>query len=365
MRIRDLGYAPGKLPTGPTNSILDIPGVAVGQLSVPSTTNASPENSTAKKGVTVILPRPEDQMHIPCHAGTHTFNGNGELTGSRQIHDWGFTNMPILFTNSLSLGTCFDAVWDWTLDRNAKLNWSALDAARNYGTPVVGETADWMVNCHLAASRLTNEHVRTAFRDAKTAEAGGAVKEGSQGGGAGMTCHQFLGGTGTASRIVGKSEKGEDYLLGVLAQTNYGSRCDFHVGGVPVGNLLAQDQEGEGDGKRGGKGNDNIVKTGGKLDEGSILVLIITNAPLLPHQLNRIARHATAGLAQVGGHGIGMTFSGDIFVALSTADHPKEQLDGIKIGASDPVRPTQTYEIKAVKNESTLHDVAGSVNGEN
>lgn len=346
MRIRDLGYSPGTLPTGSTNSILDVPGVAVGQITVSATTPESPPESTARKGVTVILPRPRDQVHIPCHAGTHTFNGNGELTGTRQIKDWGFSNGPVVFTNSLSLGTCIDAVWDWTLERNDRLGWSPLDTARNYGTPIVGETADWLVNCHLPASRLEKQHVRKAFDMSKTAEEGGKVKEGSEGGGAGMTCHQFLGGTGSASRIVGKNEQGEDYVLAVLVQTNYGLLRDMHIGGVPVGRLLEKEKSDS------DAGHDDVHAarySSGKLSEGSFLVAILTNAPLLPHQLDRVARHATAGLAQVGGHGIGRTFSGDIFLALSTADHPKEQLEGVKMGA---INPTQTYGIQVVKNES-------------
>lgn len=344
MRIRDLGYSPGTLPTGPTNSLLDVPGVSVGQITIPATTDASPSESTARKGVTVVLPRPPSEIDTPCHAGTHTFNGNGELTGSRQVADWGFTNTPVAFTNSLSLGTCFDGIWDWILERHKQRGASPLDIARNYGTPVVGETADWLVNCHLLASRLEKKHVKQAFDAARSVEAGGSIREGNEGGGAGMTCHQFSAGTGTASRIVCKNKGTEDFVLGVLAQTNYGLRKDMRIGGVPIGNMISL-----GTAHSSHRSYDAHASTGGKLSEGSILVLIITNAPLLPHQLNRLARHATVGLAQVGSYGIGRTFSGDIFLALSTAEHPKEQLEGFKPGA---VNPTQTYNIKVVKNES-------------
>lgn len=112
LRIRDLGYAPGIHSPGPTNSILDVPGLHVSQVTVP-TSASLPEGSTAVKGVTIITPRPPKDFWKPCHASTFTFNGNGELTGSRQMADWGFTNMPVAFTNSFSLGRVLDGVWDW------------------------------------------------------------------------------------------------------------------------------------------------------------------------------------------------------------------------------------------------------------
>ncbi|KAK4962121.1 hypothetical protein LTR28_004769 [Elasticomyces elasticus] len=363
MRIRDLGYTPGTLSAGPTNSILDVPGVAVGQVTVP-TDPSSPTASSAEdepgpiaahKGCTIVLPRPASCIHTPCHAGTHVFNGNGELTGTNQIADWGFNNTPICFTNSLSLGTCFDAVWDHMLAHHKRMRWDALTVARNYGTPVVGETADWAVNSELARSRLGGEDVRRAFGDCKTREEGGVVREGSFGGGAGMTCHQFAGGTGTASRLIpnGKTgvNGGEDYVLGALVQTNYGSTIDLQIGGVPIGKILQKEQAVELS-EETEKERPADVHTSGtsKTDDGSILVLLITNAPLAPHQLSRLARHATVGLAQVGGHGIGRTFSGDIFLALSTAEHPPEQLsEGTKM---QRINPTETYKVDVVKNEA-------------
>lgn len=195
MRIRDLGYSPGLKPTGPTNSVLDVPGVGVGQVTLPTSTKAEElakqtGKPCAKKGLTVILPRPADQAYIPCHAATHIFNGNGELTGRGQIADWGFINMPIVLTNSCSVGVCFDGAQDFMLDLHAKRGASSLEVSRNYGTAVVGETADWWINSDLRDSKLTSELVTECFAKVKTASDGGVVEEGSYGGGAGMTCHE-------------------------------------------------------------------------------------------------------------------------------------------------------------------------------
>lgn len=338
MSIRDLGYHPGILPPGPTNSILDVPGLQISQLTVP-TSDHLPSGSTASKGITIILPRGPQNFHTPCHAATFTFNGNGELTGSRQIADWGFINTPIAFTNSLSLGTVYDACWDWVQDRQDEVGMSGLMRARTYGTPVVGETADWLVNSETRRSRLSREDTAKAFEGFGSLEDGAVVEQGQRGGGAGMTCHQFAGGTGTSSRAVkGDAESGKEYVLGVLCQSNYGHLQNLTIGGVPVGKILKKEREAAED------------VHAGRTDDGSILILIATTAPLLPHQLQRLARHATAGLASVGSHGIGRTHSGDIFLALSTAPHPSEQLTpNIQLAH---INPTQTYEVEVVKNES-------------
>jgi D-aminopeptidase len=135
LRIRDLGYSPGELPPGPNNSILDVPGVHVSQITVPTSSTLKP-GSTASKGVTIISPRPPKEFYKPCRAGTFCFNGNGEITGSRQIADWGFTNTPIAFTNSTSLGTVFDGIWDWVLEKGEELGWDDDMSGRQFGTPV-------------------------------------------------------------------------------------------------------------------------------------------------------------------------------------------------------------------------------------
>ncbi|KAK5123359.1 hypothetical protein LTR85_002791 [Meristemomyces frigidus] len=355
LTIRDLGYTPGLLPAGSTNSIIDIPGVHISQVTVQTAADLK-QGSTATKGVTVISPRPPKDFYKPCHAGTFTFNGNGELTASRQIEDWGFTNTPIAFTNSLSLGTVFDGVWDWVLDEQEKLGWDELTGARHYGTPCVGETADWIVNSNVRSSRLDKSDVKRAFEGLKSQEEGAFVQEGHAGGGAGMTCHMFSGGTGTASRLVSSGEEGDrEYTLGVLCQSNYGALSQLVIGGVPVGRLLEKEKDGKAPdtAPEASKHDDHTPAQqkdhGGRTKDGSILVLIITDAPLAPHQLKRLARHATAGLATVGSSGVGRTFSGDIFLALSTAEHGPEQLGDFKRGRA---KPTETYTTEVVKNES-------------
>ncbi|KAK4952417.1 hypothetical protein LTR10_009223 [Elasticomyces elasticus] len=353
MTIRSLGYTPGTLPPGPTNSILDVPGVHVSQSTVPSSASLA-AGVTATKGVTIVSPRPPHEFHKPCAAGTFTLNGNGCLTGTSQIEDWGFTNTPIAFTNSLSLGTVFDGMWDWVLDRQDAMNWDGLTKARHYGTPVVGETADWIINSDVRASRLEKGDIKSAFEGLKSSQNGGAVREGQEGGGAGMTCHMFTGGTGTSSRVLGAGigNKEKEYTVGVLCQSNYGHTTDLIIGGVPVGKLLekelaAQAQNQPDDGAEFHAPPPET--SAGRTKDGSILVLIITDAPFATHQLKRLARHATVGLASVGGHGIGRTFSGDIFLALSTAEDGPQQL---RERGKGQYQHTETYAKEVVKNES-------------
>ncbi|KAK3687019.1 hypothetical protein LTR37_019228 [Vermiconidia calcicola] len=348
LRIRDLGYAPGVLPTGPSNSILDVPGVHISQVTVPTTSG-----STARKGLTIISPRPPNDFYKPCHASSFCFNGNGELTGARQMDDWGYTNTPIAFTNSLSLGIVFDGIWDWVMDRQDDMGWDGFTRARHYGTPVVGETADWLINSEVRATRLDREDVKKCFEGLKSRDDGAVVEEGQVGGGAGMTCHMFTGGTGTASRTISSGEEGNDgYTIAALCQSNYGVLSDLIVGGVPVGKILRKEQEAGGDGVN-NEGSADVhasAEVAGRTTDGSILILIITDAPLATHQLNRVARHATVGLTQVGSYSVGRNFSGDIFIALSTSEHAPEQLENISLGSAAS-RPTQTYQTEVVKNE--------------
>ncbi|KAI6829958.1 hypothetical protein KC367_g5177 [Hortaea werneckii] len=357
MSIRDLGYTPGQLPVGGlTNSILDVPGVHISQVTAPTSKDLM-EGSTATKGITVISPRPPREFYKPCHAGTFTFNGNGELTGSRQIADWGFINTPVAFTNSLSLGTVFDGMWDWVMDRQEAMGWDDATQSRHYGTPVVGETCDWIINSDVRCSRLEKEMVMRAFRGLQSKEDGAEVVEGQAGGGAGMTCHMFAGGTGTASRLVGGGEGSErEYTLGVLCQSNYGVLSELVVGGVPIGRLLQKERQAahaksmdQDEARPNGHAVSSSDELGGRTKDGSILILMITDAPLATHQLQRLARHATGGLVQVGSSGVGRTFSGDIFLAISTAEHGPEQLEGSAFARQ---KPTQTYTTEVVKNES-------------
>ncbi|KAG4410771.1 hypothetical protein IFR04_016093 [Cadophora malorum] len=336
--IRDAGYTPGQLPSGPRNSILDVKGVRVGQATV------GEDGSSVRSGVTVILPRAPDDISIPCYAGMHTLNGNGEVSGSYQIKDWGFTNMPIALTNSTSFGTVFQQIWEWTL-KNAREQGTSLETmSHNYGTPIVAETADWWLN-DVHAAGLKSETVQEAFANAITQE---DVLEGQNGGGAGMTCHMFPGGTGTSSRVVkgGDGSDGMEYTVGVLCQSNYGHTHDMQIGGVPIGKLILKE-----------KGSpvhmpETAKETefkGGKADDGSIVIILITDAPMLPHQLVRLSRHCAVGLTQVGGHGVGTNFSGDIILSLSTGNKTNERvLNTPKNGIS----VIESNDIKIIKNES-------------
>lgn len=353
LRARDLGYSPGSLPTGPTNTILDVPGVHISQVTMPTAPDLRPE-STAAKGLTVISPRPPKDFYKPCRASTFCFNGNGELTGTRQMADWGFTNTPIAFTNSLSLGTVFDGTWDWIIEKQDEMGWDDLTRARNYGTPVVGETADWMINSDVRSSRVDKYDIKNCLKNLKSQNDGGVVLEGQRGGGAGMTCHQFAGGTGTSSRVLAADGSQKQYTLGVLCQTNYGHLHDLCIGGVPVGKILQKENGSQTSLSNSAAADMHASSTsqqpGGRTQDGSILILIITDAPLEPHQLNRVARHATVGLTQVGSYGVGRTFSGDIFLALSTAECGPQQLENQPMGT--PIsRLTETYEAQIVKNE--------------
>ncbi|KAF2229096.1 DmpA/ArgJ-like protein [Viridothelium virens] len=340
MRIRDLGYAPSSLPPGPSNSLLDIPGVSIGQ--------TTQHDGSTHKGVTAIFPRPTSSIQTPCYAGISVLNGNGEMTGKFQVADWGFTNTPILLTNSCSLGVAIDEAWKWLLDRMDAQGMDELAQARNYGTPVVAETADWYLN-GARESRIDGRYVREALEMA-AAGAQKEVKEGSEGGGAGMTCHQFKGGTGTSSRVVATGGS-KEYSVGVLVQSNYGHMPDLRIGGVPVGKVLKKELDERGESLMTYEKKVERSAAGTKSEEGSIVIVIITDAPLLPTQLQRLARHAGVGLAQVGGPAsTGRTHSGDIFLALSTAAQPVEQLSPeIKLKT---LNPTETYSVDVVKNES-------------
>ncbi|KAE8452685.1 hypothetical protein EG329_013944 [Mollisiaceae sp. DMI_Dod_QoI] len=242
-----------------------------------------------------------------------------------------------------NLGIVFHEIWQWTLEQARKNGTSYETISHNYGTPVVGETADWWMNdAHKTA--LKAEHVQHAFANAMTQT---EVQEGQYGGGAGMTCHMFPGGTGTSSRVV--SGHGEEkYTVGVICQSNYGYTSDLQIGGVPIGKLVLKEKgspvhespNAKASFSRGG---------GGKADEGSIVIYLITDAPVLPHQLTRMARHCAVGLAQVGGHGIGSNHSGDIILCLSTANKPVERVMTPRVNGVTLIEKNQ---IEIIKNES-------------
>ena len=274
-RARDLGIPFDGTP-GPLNAITDVSGVEVGMTTLISGTNV-------RTGVTAILPRGK-RSNDPACAGWWSLNGNGEMTGTTWVEEGGFLEGPVFITNTHSVGVVRDASIKWSVDRGfLKQPWSL---------PVVAETWDGGLN-DINGFHVRPEHVVAALDGA----ASGRVAEGSVGGGTGMRCYGFKCGTGTASRKLDAADGG--YSVGVLVQANHGTRNLLRVAGVPVGLEM-------GDG------------TPAAAEQGSIIIIVATDAPLLPHQLKRVARRATLGLARTGS--ISANGSGDIFIAFSTAN---------------------------------------------
>jgi D-aminopeptidase len=293
-RYRDLGLTVGLLPTGPLNAIPDVEGVQVGVATLirgegPLDVGHGP----IRTGVTVVVPR-EDIAHQPVFAGCHRLNGNGEMTGLEWVRESGTLTTPVAITNTHSVGIVRDALVAHDLGRR--------DARSSFWSlPVVAETYDGALN-DINGFHVTADHVDRAIAAASS----GSVFEGNVGGGTGMICHEFKGGTGTASRMVG------GWTVGALVQANHGLRERLTVDGVPVGRELdttvvpsAWDQE----------------EAVGRAGSGSIIVVIATDAPLLPHQLDRIAQRAVLGIARAGGGG--EHSSGDLIIAFSTANHDR------------------------------------------
>jgi D-aminopeptidase len=289
-RARALGIPFDGTP-GPFDAITDVAGVAVGY----STLIEGYGEHAVRTGVTAILPRQRATASEPVFAGVFSLNGNGEMTGTHWIEESGFLEGPVLITNTHSVGVVRDAAIQWRIrqgDADASGYWWSL--------PVVAETWDGHLN-DINGFHVKPEHVFAALDGAR----GGAIAEGNVGGGTGMICHEFKCGTGTSSRLV-KIDKRE-YRLGVLVQANYGVRGELRVAGVPVGKALQND----------------LLWSDPK-DTGSIIIVIATDAPLLPHQLKRVARRAALGLARNGSYsGNG---SGDIFIAFSTANEAANQV---------------------------------------
>lgn len=285
-RARDIGVTFDGTP-GPNNAITDVDGITVGFATVIE--DAVPGcHKGLCTGVTAIIPRGLSGAIDPVWAGIHSFNGNGELTGAHHIKDLGWFMGPVMLTNSHSVGIVSHAVVGWMIDRYPE----AFEDDHMWCLPVVGETYDGTLN-DINARGVAEVHARAAL----DAAAPGPVAEGNVGGGAGMIAYEFKGGTGTASRRVVAA--GQSWTLGVLVQANHGTRDGLTVSGVPVGKHLRND----------------LVHP---RETGSIIVVIATDAPLLPHQLDRMARRGSIGIGRggtCGGHS-----SGDIFLAFSTAN---------------------------------------------
>lgn len=289
-RARAFGIAFDGEP-GPFNAITDVPGVAVGYATLISGEGAlAVGKGPVRTGVTAILPRPRADLAVPVFAGVFSQNGNGELTGSHIIEETGAFDFPVTITNTHSCGITRDATLSW-MHRIAP---AALDGA--WGLPVAAETYDGFLN------DINGHHVRAGdvFAALDTA-AGGPVEEGSVGGGTGMIAFGFKAGSGTASRVVEWS--GRRYALGTFVQANFGKRHNFAVRGERVGEDLAEPAMREGT---------------AFAEKGSIIGIVATDAPFLPHQLKRLARRMPLGVAATGG--FGYHSSGDIFLAFSTAN---------------------------------------------
>jgi D-aminopeptidase len=298
-RARDLGVPFTGTP-GPLNAITDVKGVEVGHTTLISGKGALVRGKgPVRTGVTAILPNGRD-FRGRLFAGWFTLNGNGEMTGTTWLEEAGFLGSPILITNTHSVGVVRDAVIEWNVRRGGGGDYSG-----DFSLPVVAETWDGFLN-DIDGFHVTKAHAFAALDSAR----GGPVAEGNVGGGTGMICHGFKGGIGTASRVLAKDDGG--YTIGVLVQANYGSRTLLTIAGVPVGREIS-----------------DLTPVSKEPDEdaGSIIVVLGTDAPLLPHQLKRLARRIPLGIGLVGGRG-GNT-SGDIFIAFSTANPEGSKTEGL------------------------------------
>ena len=298
MRARDLGIAIGRGRTGPWNAITDVDGVRVGHATIirgegPLVVGRGP----VRTGVTMIVPHDGDPWTEPLFAGSHTLNGNGELTGLEWIRESGHLTGPIGITNTHSVGVVRDAIIG-----NAV---RVLPFGTSYwALPVVGETWDGLLN------DIDGFHVSAAHVDAALAAANaGPVAEGGVGGGTGMVCHEFKGGIGTASRIVDPADGA--FTVGVLVQANHGRRDRLRVDGVPVGEAIPLDEVPS---PYAGIEDDEVPPPG----SGSIIVIIATDAPLLPGQCERLAQRAGLGIGRMGG--TGAHSSGDLFLCFATGN---------------------------------------------
>jgi D-aminopeptidase len=285
-RLRDLGLSIGIIPTGPANTISDVAGVSVGHSTI-----VRDEPRVARTGVTIINPRPVERLDQLCYGAIHSFNGNGEMTGSHWLAESGLVSGPIGITNTHQVGLVRDTL-------------VAADPDAKWCLPIVGETYDGFLN-DINAFHITEADVWRAIEAANAAGAAGSatVAEGNVGGGTGMICHGFKGGIGTSSRVV--DTPSGTFTVGALVQANYGLRHLLRLDGCPVGQTLDAEAV-------------PLPAEANAPETGSIIVVIATDAPLLADQCRRLAQRATVGLARVGS--TGGNGSGDIFLAFATGN---------------------------------------------
>ena len=302
VRARHLGILLQGTP-GPLNAIVDVPGVEVGHTTLLSGEGAlEVGKGPVRTGVSAILPRGNE--NDPAFAGWYSLNGNGEMTGTTWVEESGFLEGPVMITNTYSVGVVRDAVVAWMLERRLH---DPNFAGASWSLPVVAETYDGRLN-DIDGFHVTQEHVFAALSTASPK----SVAEGNVGGGTGMVCHAFKGGIGTASRNL--DIEGGSYSVGILVQANHGARKNLTVAGVPVGREVTDLQP-------------DYHFRDPHPERGSIIVVVATDAPLLPHQLKRLARRVPLGIARVGG--MGEDSSGDIFIAFSTANPDGARRGGI------------------------------------
>ncbi len=355
-RENDLALPIGGAP-GPLDAITDVAGVEVGHTTLISGHGKLvPGQGPVRTGVTVVLPRGKADAD-PVFGAWFTLNGNGEMTGTTWLQEGGYLEGPVAITNTHSVGVVRDAVIKWELSRQAVL--------QPWWLPVVAETYDGILN-DINGFHVRPEHVLAALDAAK----GGPVQEGSVGGGTGMVCLHFKGGIGTASRVLPAKQGG--YTVGVLVQCNFGGRKDLRIGGAPIGEAIpdlmpcyASGTTAPPAGKwlkpcdapaagRGQASADEIR------EQGSIIVVVATDAPLLPHQLKRLATRVSLGVGRQGG--FGGNGSGDIFIAFSTAN-PKvweaDDVSSVRMLSNDKLDPLFKATVQATEAAITNALLAG------
>ncbi len=328
-RARDLGVPFDGTP-GPFNAITDVAGVTVG-----NTTLISGEGKLqigkgpVRTGVTAVLPRGKDSMNNPVFAGWWSLNGNGEMTGTTWVEESGFLEGPVMITNTHSVGVVRDAVIQWRVAHG-----QPDPTGYWWSLPVVAETWDGWLN-DINGFHVKPEHALRAIDSAH----GGPVEEGNVGGGTGMICNEFKGGIGTSSRKI--ETKAGDHTVGVLVQCNYGSRANLRIAGVPVGREIPEERA---------YASASFDPSDSDLDRGSIIVVVATDAPLVAHQLKRLARRVSLGLGRNGS--ISGNGSGDIFIAFSTANPDAAAVDHVvdlKMLPNDRIEPVFAATVQATE----------------
>jgi L-aminopeptidase/D-esterase-like protein len=323
-RARNIGI-PFDGTTGKFNAITDVKGVEVGYSTIISGLGKNVRGKgPVRTGVTAILPR--GMNNNPVYANWYSLNGNGEMTGTTWVTESGFLEGPVMITNTNSVGTVRDAVLKWYV----KKGWYKEDFWYTY--PVVAETYDGFLN-DIYGFHVKEENAFEALDSAKS----GLIKEGNVGGGTGMMCLGFKGGSGTSSRVI--KIKDSTYTLGVFVQANFGRKRNLTIAGVPVGKELIDTLN-----------NELKAPPSYQPGDGSIIVVVATDAPVLPHQLKRIVQRVSLGIGQVGGQGT--NGSGDIFIAFSTANPTAfQRVDFTKVDVlpNDEINPLFEATIQATE----------------